>query len=1021
MPKDDELFGADTVSGETTASCGVPASDPGVLDAVDLPIIVINHDRRVVRINRAATTVLGLMPSDVGRPLGNTLAGVENLDKLCAQVIADGAACQREARAGDRAFLLRIAPYTGGDRQIVGAVLTFTNVTAFRASIDQAIYEREYTKAILNTAIDPLVVLDPKLHVQTANRAFYAMFGVSRDETQGISIRKLGNREWETSGVWKSVETTLSDETPFQAAEIEREFPAIGTRSVTLNARRLARDGADLILLTFQDVTERKEVERTTSLLAAIVDCSDDAIISKKLDGTITSWNKAAERLFGYTEEEAIGQHITLIVPWERRSEEEDILRRLAAGQRVDHFETVRKRKDGATLDVSLTISPIRDAAGRVIGASKVARDITERRRAERALSEQGRLLDLSNDAILIRDAADRITYWNRAATELYGFTREEALGRVTHELLRTQFSEPLEDINEKLHRDEHWSGELIHTTKNGTKVIATSRWVLDRKAYGNTWCILETNNDITQQKQTEKALRESEERFRAIVETTPECVKLVASDGTLLHMNLPGLQMVGAGAVDEVVGKSVYDLVAPEDRDRYKAFNEGICRGEQGSLQFDLNGLEGKRRQMETHSAPLRNPDGTVVHLAVTADISERKQAEELLRRSEERFRALVNASSDVVYHMSPDWSEMGELNGRGFLADANKPRKDWLDEYIHPDDHPLLLRTIREAVRTKSMFQLEHRVRRADGTLGWTYSRAVPLLDANGKIVEWFGAASDVTARKQAEENYRKLAETLEAEVHARTRELQDRNIDVLRQSAQVRELSWRLLRAQDEERRHLARELHDSAGQTLTVLGIGLAQLVQKTGRNAPELASEAEQIQEAVQQLHRDIRTTSYLLHPPLLDENGLYSAISWYVQGLQERSGLGVHLDISEEFGRLPHDMELVIFRLVQECLTNIHRHSESKTASIRIVREPNHITLDIHDQGKGMSPERLAEIQSGGSGVGIQGMRERLRQFEGTLKIDSDSSGTSVCATIPVPKAASPEGQSKAAPLQAVS
>jgi signal transduction histidine kinase len=367
----------------------------------------------------------------------------------------------------------------------------------------------------------------------------------------------------------------------------------------------------------------------------------------------------------------------------------------------------------------------------------------------------------------------------------------------------------------------------------------------------------------------------------------------------------------------------------------------------------------------------------------------------------------------------MSPDWSEMSQLDGRGFVADTNKPSTDWLNQYIHPDDQSAVLRTIREAVRTKSAFQLEHRVRRADGSLGWTYSRAVPLLDASGEIIEWFGAASDFTARKEAEEKFRILAETLDAEVRARTRELEERNADVLRQADQVRELSWRLLRTQDEERRHIARELHDSAGQTLTVLGMSLAQLVQKTGRNAPDLASEAEQIQETVQQLHREIRTTSYLLHPPLLDESGLYSAVSWYVHGLLERSGLEVRLDIPEEFGRLPRDMELVVFRLVQECLTNIHRHSESKSASIQISRESNQITLDIRDDGKGMSAARLAEIQSGRSGVGIRGMRERLRQYEGTLKIESGGSGTRLFATIPVPKTASEEGQSKAEPLQA--
>ena len=889
MAKDDELFMADTVSGDATTSGGMTANEIGALDAIDVPIIVISRERTVARINRAAMTVFGLKVSDLGCSLANTLAGVEDLNRICTRVIADGAPHRIETRDGDRRFLLRIAPYTGSDRQILGAVLTFTNVTAFRASIEQAIYEREYTKAILNSVVDPVVVLDAKLQIQTANRAFYNIFGVSRDQTQGISIRKLGNAEWETSEVWESVEATLSGPSEFQAVEIDREF-SVGRRTLVLDARRLAGVGDSLIVLTFRDVTERKQAERTTSLLAAIVDCSDDAILSKKLDGTITSWNQSAERLFGYKAEEAVGQHITLIVPWERRSEEEDILRRLAGGKRVEHFETVRRPKDGTHLDVSLTISPIRDAAGRVIGASNVARDVSERKRIE-------------------------------------------------------------------------------------------------------------------------GALRESEERFRAIVETTPECVKLVSADGTLLHMNGPGLQMVGAHSADEVVGKNIYDLIAPEDRDRFKAFNESICRGEQGLLQFDIIGLEGKRRHMETHAAPLRNRDETLVHLAVTADISERKQAEELLRTSEERFRALVNASSDVVYRMSPDWCELGQLDGRGFVADTGGPRKDWLNEYIHPDDQPLVLQAIREAVRTRNPFQLEHRVRRADGTLGWTYSRAVPVLNGNGEILEWFGAASDVTARKEAEDNFRKLAQTLDAEVRARTRELEE-------QSNRVRQLSWQLLRSQNEERRHIARELHDSVGQTLTVLDISLELFMQEAGCKSPEVASKIEEIQKTVQQLHREIRTTSYLLHPPLLDESGLYSAISWYLQGLRERSGLEVSFEISEQFGRLPSEVELVIFRLVQESLTNIHRHAESKTASIRIDRESNQITLDVRDQGRGMSPERMAEIQSGRSGVGIRGMRERLRQFEGTMNIESDSSGTRIFATIPL-KSASPEDQSKIEALQA--
>jgi PAS domain S-box-containing protein len=757
MAKHREFAGDRTVSGDAILD-GIAGNDTGLLDAVDLPIIVVNRDCTIVRINRAAITVLGLKLTDVGRSVGDSLSGVENLGRVCARVLADGAPHRTEAREGDRFFLVRIAPYSGSDRQILGAVLTFTNVTAFRASLDQAIYEREYTKAILNAVTDPLVVLDDKLHVQTANRVFHNLFDLSRGKAQGVSIRKLGNDEWEMSDAWASVEASLCNHTEVKAIEIEGELPVVGRRTFALEARKLAPDRNALILLTLHDITERKQAERTNSLLAAIVDCSDDAIISKKLDGTITSWNKSAERLFGYTADEATGQPITLIVPWERRSEEEGILRRLARGERVDHFETVRKRKDGTTVEVSLTISPIRDGAGRVIGASKVARDITERKRIEQALL------------------------------------------------------------------------------------------------------------------------------------------------------------------------------------------------------------------------------------------------------RSEERFRALVNASSDVVYHMSPDWSEMRQLDGKGFIADTGKPRKDWLNEYIDVADQPLMLRTIREAVRTKTMFKLEHRVRRTDGTLGWTYSRAVPLLDENGAIMGWFGAASDVTARKMAEENYRTLAQTLDAQVRARTKELEERNADVLRQAAQVTELSRRLLHTQDEERRHIARELHDSAGQTLTVLGMNLAQLVQKASRVSPGLATVAENTQDLVQQLHREIRTASYLLHPPLLDESGLSSALSWYIEGLRERSDLDIRLRVPEELGRLPADMELVIFRVVQECLTNIHRHSESKTALIRVSRDPEKVILEVQDSGRGMSPEKLAELQSRGSGVGIRGMHERVRQLGGDMSIESDNSGTRILVNIPTPK-----------------
>jgi PAS domain S-box-containing protein len=382
----------------------------------------------------------------------------------------------------------------------------------------------------------------------------------------------------------------------------------------------------------------RLQADKAVGLLASIVDSSDDAIVSKTLEGVITSWNGGAERLFGYTAKEAIGQPISMIIPPERRDEETRILARIRQGQPIEHFDTVRVRKDGSKVEISLSISPVRDAAGKIIGASKIARDITGRKRIERELSE------------------------------------------------------------------------------------------------------------------------------------------------------------------------------------------------------------------------------------------------------SEQRFRALADA---------------------------------------------------------------------------------------------------------------------LDTQVQFRTQELRRRNDEILQQSDQLRDLSGRLMLAQDEERRRISRELHDSAGQHLAALGMGLARIEDDAKRDPARLSKSIKDAQDLIQDLTREIRTTSYLLHPALLDESGLSSALRWYIDGLAERSGLNIDLNIPDDLGRLAPEVELAIFRLVQECLTNIHRHSESKTAVIRIAREADKIYAEVQDHGKGISQERLAEVQSRGAGVGIRGMRERVRQSHGELTVDSNALGTKITAIFP--------------------
>jgi signal transduction histidine kinase len=249
---------------------------------------------------------------------------------------------------------------------------------------------------------------------------------------------------------------------------------------------------------------------------------------------------------------------------------------------------------------------------------------------------------------------------------------------------------------------------------------------------------------------------------------------------------------------------------------------------------------------------------------------------------------------------------------------------------------------------------------------------------------------------------EALRQSLEDVEERLRERTGEL-----DIANQG--LGDLTARLLQLQDEERRRIARELHDSAGQSLTALALNLSNL----GTEIERLTKSAKTVSDSVvlvNDMSRDIRTISYLLHPPLLDEAGLASALRWYIRGFTERSGIKVDLELPEDFDRLPRDMETAIFRLVQECLTNIHRHSGSPTATIGINHSNGEVRIEVQDQGKGIPPDKKLELLSAGTpGVGIRGMRERLRQLGGTMEINSNGngSGTQVLVRLPVANIAS--------------
>jgi PAS domain S-box-containing protein len=342
---------------------------------------------------------------------------------------------------------------------------------------------------------------------------------------------------------------------------------------------------------------------------------------------------------------------------------------------------------------------------------------------------------------------------------------------------------------------------------------------------------------------------------------------------------------------------------------------------------------------------------------------------------QANERFREVADFLRDVLLLSSADFSEVLFVNrayetvwGRTVESLYVDPRS-WL-EAIHSIDRKRVEEAVQSLVRGERLDNLEFRVVRPDGLISWVRLRAQPVRDSRGHPYRLVGSVHEFTKRKQAEE-------------------------EVLR-------LSGRLLQLQDEERRRIARNLHDSTGQDLVALDAMLGQLrgtISSDQRKPRKLLAECRVL---AARCIRDVRTLSYVLHPSLLEDAGLGDAIRGYMKGFTKRTGIQVELEFPPRMGRMGLEIELALFRVVQESLTNIHRHSGSQRAKIRIHRN-SEFTLEISDRGQGIPANEPRKEGSGFEvGVGIPSMHERVKLIGGRLDIDSTSHGTAVRVTIPL-------------------
>ena len=506
--------------------------------------------------------------------------------------------------------------------------------------------------------------------------------------------------------------------------------------------------------------------------------------------------------------------------------------------------------------------------------------------------------------------------------------------------------------------------------------------WVRDRSfpvrsQSGQTERIVGISEDITERRQAAEALLESEERYRQLFnQMNVGCALLevmcdkdgIPCDARFVDVN-PSFESITGYAKESVAEERVLAVFPQIQTYWVERLGQVALTGE--SIHFE--GYSDVFKKYFDVTAFRPRPG----HFAIVfADITERKQAEQRLEEAERKYHSIFENAMEGIFQVREDGSLLtanpamarilGYSTTRKFMEEVRNLEQHLYIEPRHPSGFIPLLR------QQGTISEFEAQMRRRDGTLIWVMGSAYAVRDDDGKVLYYEGTLRDVTEHKKAEEVLRRL--------------------------------SSQLLHAQDDERRRIARELHDSTGQYLSALSMNLSWMNQPSlALDAPVRAVVRESI-DLVKRALSEIRNFSYLLHPPVLDEYGLCAALRWYVHGFSQRSGINVDLDAPLDLPRLPRQVETALFRVVQECLTNVHRHSGSTRAKILLHQEAGSLLLEVSDEGHGISAGTGGHQGAGDEriGVGIAGIRERMRELGGRLEIETGAHGTVVRASLPL-------------------
>jgi len=636
------------------------------------------------------------------------------------------------------------------------------------------------------------------------------------------------------------------------------------------------------------------------------------------------------------------------------------------------------RRKDGTDLTVDVTATPITHA-GRAAFLS-VAVDITGHLRVEEEAREARERFEFISRAV-----NDTIWDLNLITGEVWrsgnrGAVFDKGPGEVAprmegwSELIHPQ---DRDRVLESLHAvvrsgGKTWASEYRFRRGDGSWGHMLDRAFVVHDETGRAVRMVGSMIDISDRKRVDQELLDQRRRLKAIFDNTQNAVLITNFEDRFLDVNPAACELFGYTR-EELLSLEIWDLILAELDTEYRGRIRQLLQTGHQEADGQARRKDGTVVEVEYRSVANIEPG---VHLTIMRDITQRKRAEQELLQQNRRLQALFDNATDGIVL----------TNDEGRYVDAN-PAACALFGYSREE---LCTFAVWDLVVPGESQKLRDRFRRLLET--GRLSGEARRVRKDGRIVEL---------------EFRSVA-NIEPGLHlAMMRDISQQKRD----EESLRSLSGRLLRLQDEERRRLARELHDSTAQRLAALALELAVVHDRGGRLSARGRQALAEAGRIADECSRELRTLSYLLHPPLLDEMGLASALSGYVEGFSKRSGIRVKLDMPADIGRLPAETETTLFRIVQECLTNVHRHSMSPVAQVRLVLDPEAIQLEIADQGRGLA----AGVTSGGTnhgtngatgerhelGVGIAGMKERVRQLGGNLDLDSSEAGLTVRAFLP--------------------